>query len=274
MPIPPPNFSAAYALDPLLILALAAYDAMNGLPALSPPYESKALIKVDATMLTKLEETRAYSQSVLAPLKAVLADTNIFGFLAVDTSTRTGFVSLRGTQDFSEWMKDIDVLPSPFDEVPGSGLVHQGFHIVFKSIVKSLSKGTTQHLGGLDQIVVTGHSLGAAVAILAAFYLAEKAAKIPIQLWSFAGPRVAYPDFKYSYESALAKTYRIVNKWDLVPKMPIPETGYIHVGNSIVVDPGFTLDLKLSHRLDPSYKKGLQKLKESKLLKIFSSSTD
>ena len=53
MPIPPPNFSAAYALDPLLILALAAYDAMNGLPALSPPYESKALIKVDASMLTR-----------------------------------------------------------------------------------------------------------------------------------------------------------------------------------------------------------------------------
>ena len=57
-------------------------------------------------------------------------------------------------------------------------------------------------------------------------------------------------------------------------RMPIPETGYIHVGSLIVADPGFTLDLNLSHRLDPSYKKGLQKLKESKLLKIFSSSTD
>lgn len=69
---------------------------------------------------------------------------------------------------------DIDVLPSPFDEVLDQVWSIKTSILSSKSIVKSLSKGTTQHLGGLDQIVVTDHSLGAAVAILAAFYLVEK----------------------------------------------------------------------------------------------------
>jgi pimeloyl-ACP methyl ester carboxylesterase len=78
-----------------------------------------------------------------------------------------------------------------------------------------------------SSVVVTGHSLGGAVATLAATYLRK--ADITADLYTYGSPRVGDVAFA---DAASAKgkgsTYRIVNKKDPVPHVPTIRMGYAH----------------------------------------------
>jgi hypothetical protein len=50
-----------------------------------------------------------------------------------------------------------------------------------------------------------------------------------------------------------------VNRWDIVPQLPPPPI-FIHAGQAVNIDGGFTLDFATAHSLLLSYKPGLQKL--------------
>ncbi|KAG2719042.1 hypothetical protein I3760_03G248900, partial [Carya illinoinensis] len=76
-------------------------------------------------------------------------------------------------------------------------------------------------------ITITGHSLGAALAILSAYDIIEiglNALKdgraVPICVFSFSGPRVGNARFKERLEMLGLKVLRVVNVHDLVPKSP------------------------------------------------------
>lgn len=100
-------------------------------------------------------------------------------------------------------------------------------------------------------ITVCGHSLGSALAILSAYDLAESdlnqietvvggkksVTQIPITVFSFAGPRVGNRAFKDRLTELGVKVLRVVNKHDVVPRVPgwhiledILKSAYTHVG--------------------------------------------
>lgn len=80
-------------------------------------------------------------------------------------------------------------------------------------------------------ITITGHSLGAALAILSAYDIAEMklnivrddagfANKIPITVYSFSGPRVGNLKFKERCDELGVKVLRVTNVHDKVPTVP------------------------------------------------------
>ncbi len=112
-------------------------------------------------------------------------------------------------------------------------------------------------LGIVKPIWITGHSMGAALAVLCAFDLAhflkdscgwsDDDVKKNVKCATFASPRVGGMDFKQKYDALGIPTYRIVHGQDICPRVPRKyalnqENGkrssftYLHVGEGYHVD--------------------------------------
>ena len=65
----------------------------------------------------------------------------------------------------------LDAIAIAYMAVAGSGHVHMGFQLVYEHVRPSVAK-LLGACTGVRRILVTGHSLGAAVAILSGFELA------------------------------------------------------------------------------------------------------
>jgi len=95
-------------------------------------------------------------------------------------------VSFRGSTNTENWITNIDLFKTPYPGVPGAN-VHEGFFAAFKDISPQL----TAALGALltsyptASILVTGHSLGGAVATFAAADLMKRFSA-PILIYTYA----------------------------------------------------------------------------------------
>lgn len=174
--------------------------------------------------------------AVLRPGVSVsLAPERVFyGFLAQSTTDTSAFVLvIRGTQGFVEWVIDGEFLLTVF---PGGGHVEAGFYGLYRTMQYEggpLVQGISRALGAGGELVVVGHSLGSALAQLAAYDLAGVApGRVMAQL--FASPRAgdaafcATCDARYDHE---AYSYDL----DIVPRVPFG-LGYCPPSNSIVLD--------------------------------------
>jgi predicted lipase len=245
-------FSASYARDVVLPLAQAAYTVMTGAqPTLPPGFAQTALIKADSTHLAALPDQH--------PAKAMAKDTNVFGLMGHDSATGTAFVSFRGSADVADWIADFDFVPAVYAPVSGFGQVHAGFQDVYRCVRGSIAANLPAATHGCNQILITGDSLGAALAVLAApdIALAMPPNTIEPRLTTFAGPRVGLPDFAAAFDAAIECCYRVVNFLDVVPL--VPPSPYVHVGAEIAVDSGGAIDLGWRHSL-AAYHAGLSAL--------------
>jgi len=120
--------------------------------------------------------------------------------MIVAPSEGVRIVAFRGTNDFTDWLSNINVLGVQ---------AHLGFQIALQRVWAGVQK----HLLQADLVIWTGHSLGAAMAVLAA-------ARQPGPLYTIGAPRA-------SRGLKLATSFRIVNHLDSVPALPLP---YEHVG--------------------------------------------
>ncbi|WP_428340081.1 lipase family protein [Mycobacterium sp.] len=247
------SFDPAFARDVVLPLAQAAYTVMDGNPAVLPAgYSQTSLIQADAVMLTALTDPHP---AVVAMTK----NTNIFGLMGRNATTRTAFLSFRGTSDAAEWVADIDALPEDYRPINGFGQVHSGFQAVYEVVRDNIAANLAIATAGCDQIVITGHSLGAALAVLAAPDVARKMPPNPIEprLITFAGPKVGLGDFAAAFNALIESCYRVVNSLDIVPFLPpTPPTAYVHVGAQISVDSGGAISVGWRHSL-AAYQQGL-----------------
>jgi len=191
----------------------------------------------------------------LPMLSSMLKLSPIFGFVA--TKPGAVFISIRGTESTGEWLCDFEAAPATCQI--GAGAVHDGFQKVYETIRDSALSGLNAVVKPGDQLFVTGHSLGAALALL---FASDAVAVTPnIQVCTFAGPRTGLGDFVTSYNARIPRTLRVANRWDIVPNVPVPAPPfclYKHVGTLLSIDGGFTFDLAHAHSLALSYLPGLK----------------
>ncbi|MEI7995928.1 MAG: patatin-like phospholipase family protein, partial [Methylococcaceae bacterium] len=149
-------------------------------------------------------------------------------------------VAFRGTEpdDPSDLLTDAIVLKKTWLDVTGNplGQVHTGFADALlgdtgnSDILTQLSA----QLNGLAstfpriRILLTGHSIGAALAILTAGYLSQPTLANNLHIYSFGSPRVG--DSVFLDRMAKIKHDRYVNYCDLVTRIPSESLGYQHVG--------------------------------------------
>ena len=127
-------------------------------------------------------------------------------------------LSFRGT----EVTEKSDVLA---DLKAGKNLEASGgkVHVGFKDELNKLWPAITVSLANIDALYVTGHSLGAAMATIAASRIQTKV----IALVTFGSPRAGNQEF---VNSLSVTHYRVQNNCDDVTKVPFLLMGFAHHG--------------------------------------------
>jgi predicted lipase len=118
--------------------------------------------------------------------------------------------------------------------------VHTGFLTAYESIRKPVLQYlyVAREKCKNCKIVVTGHSLGGALAVLAALDFTLKGIKVS-SVFTFGCPRVGDPVFAHWWDSRVApgNAYRFVHRSDLVPHLPpsnmAVKKAFKHVGKEL-----------------------------------------
>ena len=182
------------------------------------------------------------------------------------TSKEHNILVFRGTQTQAEWLNNLNAAQQPYISPSGLGYgdVHQGFLEATQQLQPSLSE-VAQQLDPTIPCYVTGHSLGAAIATLAAFEMVQASPQLKdqIQLYTYAGPRVVSPAFAKRHSQLIPNAYRVVNLADSVPLVPPVNLGssYVHIGQewSFIAQFG---DVLLNHVVD-TYQAALEQEDET-----------
>ncbi len=142
------------------------------------------------------------------------------------SSQRFAVLVFRGTDEPRDWLTNLTAIPVKWE---GEGLVHLGFLNAFNKIKQDVSK----ELERLEcPVFYTGHSLGGALATLAA------ALHRPHGLYTFGSPRVGTQKFADSLGGL--PVYRVVNNGDVVTRLPTSKGlfGFRHAGERIELNVG------------------------------------
>jgi triacylglycerol lipase len=137
-------------------------------------------------------------------------------------------LAFRGTQPdkVEDWLTDLDAL-----QIPGPvGKVHAGFwnalHDVWPDISNRLKANRESR-----SLWVTGHSLGGALAVLAAVRLHLEDHQLVNGLYTYGQPRVGDAEFCKGFDQWMGtNTFRFVNYNDIVPRVPFPNMNYGDLG--------------------------------------------
>jgi triacylglycerol lipase len=167
-------------------------------------------------------------------------------------------IAIRGTEGIIEWIDDAaSIVMVPFRQVPSAGRVAFGFDNIYSTMkvvpvphAASAEVAAEPELTGsfgdqLEQLalrregergvvsefdegrsrrdrptVVTGHSLGSALATL---FVLENSVKHKFDITlssTLASPKVGNLEFKHLFDALPLTSWRIVNTRDVVPKLP------------------------------------------------------
>jgi len=197
------------------------------------PEEATTTRKIDVTAETQvlppdpLRENLEQLQNVVegaASQVVVVKWLNPVYWGFVLTSSQHSIISFRGTQQTNEWIQNVLVQQleytdlSPFKFI---GKVHHGFATIYGSIAQQVVD-IAKSLDKTLPVYVTGHSLGASLATLAAMDLAIQIPSLrpQLHLYTYASPRVGDVAFARAHNRLVPNHYRVVNVADAIPLAP------------------------------------------------------
>lgn len=156
-------------------------------------------------------------------------------FVAWDSSINAIVVSFRGTvSSITDWVNNLAYTKTyPFDQHPDVG-VHHGFWNnwqYLKTPVLAAVKSIQQSHPG-DTVVLTGHSLGAAMAADAALDLSINDG-LRTSVVNFGSPRAGNSGFHSLLQQEVPNFWRVTHNRDLVPHTPPEDFGFYHASNEV-----------------------------------------
>ena len=156
----------------------------------------------------------------------------IFGYIPEYASI---FVGFRGSSNLENWLDNIQFsIIHPYSETSIS--VEKGFYTLFfdikPDIYSILDRLVTKY--NTHKLLITGHSLGGALATLMAFDVKYYSRTYSVYaLITFGSPRVGDGEFSAKFNSFNVDSYRITHYYDMVPHVPQELLGYQHISNEI-----------------------------------------
>jgi hypothetical protein len=159
---------------------------------------------------------------------------------------KVGILGFRGTDPVSsiQWLADFEAMQRAFPisrDAPSESapLVHAGFYTNVEAIWDDLA--TWIEKSQAEHLYITGHSLGAAMAVLAAAALAREGdsylGKVFVPklegVYTFGQPMVGNQGFADFCQSKFGdRLFRHVYRHDVVPHLPpVSDLEYVHIGD-------------------------------------------
>lgn len=211
-------------------------------------------------------ETGALSYKLIRYIEDVETSTHI-ALLKVLQDAPCLIVVFRGSDEIKDWGINVRVYQNNFIE---QGKVHRGFKKAYLSIRDPL-------LAEFDNndlpVFITGHSLGAALAVLASSELYKQ--NFFDSCYTFGSPRIGNPEFVHSIQSN--SIYRIINNSDVVTTIPIDfaNINYHHVGKALLIDENGNLHKEMNEDSIYDYQKNkLKGLKTYAIEKLVNNKLD
>ncbi|KAL6185933.1 hypothetical protein ACLB2K_042055 [Fragaria x ananassa] len=161
-------------------------------------------------------------------------------FVGVATDPNAIIIAFRGTQEHSiqNWIEDLfwKQLDIDYPGMPDS-MVHHGFYSAYHNttirpgILNAVARA--KEFYGDIGIMVTGHSMGGAMASFCALDLRVNQKEKNVQVMTFGQPRIGNAIFATYYSKLVPNTIRITNGNDVVPHLPpyytyFPQKTYHH----------------------------------------------
>jgi len=137
------------------------------------------------------------------------------------SNRKTLFFVFKGTKEKEDWLTNFSQKKVKFF---GKEEVHKGFYKSLKLFIKNIAhlRFDTKDINYINDnynIVLTGHSLGGAIATLAGCYFNDLGIKKEnTTIYTFGAPPVGSVEFCKNYNNKL-NLYRIVNEKDVIPKI-------------------------------------------------------
>lgn len=215
---------------------------------------------MELSELAYLDIQPDFSDSVLTVIDDAQSDVQCYLRVSGDLLD----VTFRGSNSFKDWRHNLMFWERciPYDNTATKIRVHTGFITAYKSrpvrgrILGMITKD-------IRRVHITGHSLGAALAVLCAVDVQYNFPDRDIETIVFGCPRVGNRAFQKSYNSRVFKTLRVENGNDIVTKVPFALWGFRHVGAKIHVGaPRLPVLISLEqHRQQRYYSSLFQKFK-------------
>ncbi|GLD93593.1 hypothetical protein PINS_up002185 [Pythium insidiosum] len=201
-----------------------------------------------------------YGYELVAQLRGPTTDT--YALVAVSASHNRLVIAFRGTTSKLNWKSNLkfhqevlwikskgkvrgrtcmEKVKDGLAKIPILNMalprVHSGFWNAYASVRGELREVIRLVLDENPGVAVyiTGHSMGGALAVLAAYDLAVNMS-MKVSMFSFGGPRVGNPSFVRLYDKCIPASYRVVMDGDIVPGVPDFWGLYQHVGTEIAID--------------------------------------
>ncbi|GMH44638.1 hypothetical protein BSKO_12590 [Bryopsis sp. KO-2023] len=165
---------------------------------------------------------------------------------------RVMLVSFRGTYSAMNVKTDMSFARTPHPPKRGSywmrkmPLMHRGWlrgwtskgldHRMLNSVIRVVHGECFRK--GEARLLVTGHSLGGAMAVVAAFDIAKRCGlrSDQISCYTYGAPRVGNHAFVKEYNSLVPDTWQVVNDQDIIPRMPKFLFLYKHAGQRVIIN--------------------------------------
>lgn len=237
-------------IDRLLFYPEAGLDAFEQVASFKALEQAQEHIRFEvplAEVIAEAEDTPslqrrlartkdAIEQQVEQVVQISQAVPVYYGFLL--TSEAFNLLMFRGTQRRMEILGDLLTLQTSYQHPQteeGLGQVHLGFYsLYFKQLAEAV-KAAVQTLDPTKPLVISGHSLGGALANLAAMDVALHYPEFQpnLHIYTYGTPRVGDLAFVEAHSQLLPNHYRVVNLADMVPMTPFSNLliiNFIHGG--------------------------------------------
>uniref|UniRef100_A0A6C0DZ54 Fungal lipase-type domain-containing protein n=1 Tax=viral metagenome TaxID=1070528 RepID=A0A6C0DZ54_9ZZZZ len=140
-------------------------------------------------------------------------------------------IVFRGTSSYKDVIHDVQLSSILYGTKKERSIrIHSGFMCQYNSIKNAIYDFIRNELG--DTVYVSGHSLGGALAQIAAVDISERFG-CKVVCHTFGSPRVGDSDFVEWFDNNVKESYRVINVKDIVPNIPMRPLWHHSMRNAI-----------------------------------------
>lgn len=203
-----------------------------------------ALVYLENEEMMSLKGTeRVLRQSEKAPVLLDNTEDYNDGQAYITMYGQDGLLGFRGTENTRDWMSDFNVVRVHMEtknvSMETSPLVHYGFIRQYRTLDNAINENirTMIQEKNISRLHITGHSLGGALASIAAIQLHHEFPEIDIHCYTFGSPRPGDKSFAAMFKNSVVTSYRFLNNNDPVTATPTTwRFCHVHGGQWIYPD--------------------------------------